>query len=167
MFQSNTTTGLTSLSVSVPVFATLTFKLNQMYQDTQLGAIFDQYRIAQVECWIIPRVTPGVTAPTEWGSVIDFDDATNLGAYGALDAYETNVTSTIYQGHYRRFIPHIALAAYSGSAFTDYANATAPWLDCSSDDIPHYGIKMAFQTATSSSSIDVHYRFMLQFRNVR
>jgi len=160
---------VTSVSTSTPVYLGLNFAISQLDQVTQLAAVFDQYRINQIEVWIniAGQGLAGSGTTCKWASAVDYDDSNAPTTYGQVLDYQ-NAVQTLYDvGHYRVFTPHIAVAAYSG-AFTSYANETAPWIDFTSQSVQHFGLKCAFETATgSNNAVVAQYRFHVSFRNVR
>jgi len=102
---------------------------------------------------------------SDYCSVIDYDDATALTTFNAADDYPNNCQSTLVNGHYRRFTPHIT-ATFGTTASS--GNLTAPWIDTGVTSIPHYGIKLAARiTSASLVTINLVARLHVQFRNVR
>jgi len=156
---------LVTTSTSTPSFGSLYFTVAGLDQISSLTAVFDQYRVNMVEAWILPFFGTS-NGYTSYASVIDYDDASNLTTYAQALDYTNVVETQISNGHYRKFVPHIAVAAYSGS-FTSYENVTAPWIDCSSTAVQHYGLKIASPATSVSSTITATYRLHVSFRNVR
>jgi len=156
-------------SLTLQVFNSLFFSLNLLNGYTDLQAVFDQYRLDEVECWIIPRFT---SEPTNTGNpgllstVVDYDDSTALSTVGQALDYANCLTSSGLNGHYRRFRPHIAMAAYSG-AFSSYANREHVWLDSASAAVQHYGLKTANTTTDVIYHYDLIARLHFSFRNSR
>jgi hypothetical protein len=157
-----------SSSSSLNQFLSYTFSFGAIDQSASLVNIFDQYRIREVEFWLIPRINGVLT--TSYGgllsSVIDLDDSTLLSQPNQAGDYASCVTTESTQGHYRRFKPHAAIAAYSG-AFTSFANQQSPWCDTSSPSIVHYGIKLALTVHSTQVVYDINTRLHMEFRSVR
>jgi hypothetical protein len=156
-------------SVAVATFSVFNFTLANLDQVASFQTLFDQYRIAKIEFATVPRMTGAPTATTNtalFASVIDYDDATALGTFEAATDYQSVLTSSGSDGHFRTFIPHCAIAAYSGT-FVSYANVPAPWIDCASPGVIHYGIKTAWGITDSVYVMDALFRVTLEFRNVR
>jgi len=153
---------------ALPQGAGIGFSLSgNVNQATTFTALFDQYRIRQVEVWLKPSTS--LVANTNVATlytVLDYDDAVSPTSESQVQQY-TNVTVTsINEGVYRRFTPHIATAVYSG-AFTSFANSTESWIDSGSPSVLHYGFKALISTISGSNiSYDLTYRIWLQFRNV-
>lgn len=149
-------------STSVATFNNLTFALANCPNVASYIAIFDQYRITQVEVWTIPQ---GTTSNALWKTVVDYDNATNLGSIASADAYQNVHTTNFQGGQYRRFTPHAAMAVYAG-AFTSFGNIIAPWVDAANTGVLHYGMKYYFDpTPSAALTVDIVVRYWLQFRN--
>jgi len=156
-------------SNAVATFTTLTFSVGALDQITPLTALFDQYRIELVEVWLTPRMTAANGIALNFGqfhSVIDFDDNNSLTTVPQALDYENCVFGAGCVGHYRRWVPHIAMAAYSG-AFTSFANVTSPWIDAASSAVQHYGLKTAWTVCDGAYIYDIQYRLHTVWRNVR
>jgi len=137
-------------------------------QATTLTSLFDQYRIMQVELWLKPSTSfvSNSNVATLY-SVIDYDDAINPTTEDQMQQY-TNVTVTsLNEGVYRRFRPHIETAAYATSVFTAFKNEKSAWIDSASPGVSHYGFKALITTITGGNiSYDLTYRIWTQHRNV-
>jgi hypothetical protein len=156
-------------STTVPTFSATSFSVNSLDQISQLAAVFDQYMIEELEVWVFPN-TLGAATGAQAGllySAIDYDDAATLSTIGQIEDYTNVVVSTPNQGHYRRFVPHIAVAAYSGS-FTSFMNVDTQWIDSAYTNVQHYGLKIAATaTPAAQSAYTLQVRYHLAFRNVR
>ncbi len=155
-----------SSSNSAAVFASQYFTVSALDQITHLTAIFDQYRIVLVEIWLCPQQDESLSYDVNLASVIDYDDATALTTYASALDYVNVVSTNGLVAHYRKFVPHCSLAAYSGS-FTSNANVAAPWIDAVSTSVQHYGFKVALSQSTQVLSYDMTYRLTTEWRNVR
>jgi len=144
------------------------FALNQVNHVSQLGTVFDQYRIDMVEFWIFPRVSDNttITQPGVFVSVIDFDDANTPTSLGDLTDYTNALVTSGLDGHYRCFKPHAAVDLFNG-AFSGYGNVASPWIDVASADVQHYAIKVGCSTTGTAQVYDARQRLHLSFRNVR
>jgi len=157
---------LSASSTSINTYFSADFALSLVDQVSSLTAIFDQYRVAWLEAWITPRCIQSSNAPTQYSTVVDLDDYNVLTTYPSSLDYQNVVQSTVYEGHYRSWEPHAALAAYSGT-FVSYANVGNMWVDCASTGVQFYGIKGAVTPTTTAFPFDLVYRVHLLFRNVR
>jgi len=160
-------TTVTSLSNAAPTFDALNFKISSLPQIADLSNVFDQYKIDMVEVWITPLGQSAVSGNSRIATVLDFDDSTALSTFNSALNYPNCVCTLIGQGHYRRFRPHIAIAAYASSAFTSFSNKPSDWIDMVSTNVEHYGVKWAAETAASNNTVDVLVRLTCSFRKVR
>jgi hypothetical protein len=149
------------------------FTTADINQFSSFAAIFDQYMITMVETWMAPKnpSTPSGAAVDKGRcySVIDYDDVNALSSASAAMAYENCVICPTQMGIYRKFQPHIAVAAYGG-AFTSYQNITPRWIDCASTGVNHYGVKYITDqsdAAADETTYDLYVRLHYSFRNVR
>jgi hypothetical protein len=155
-------------------FAAYGFQFSFLDQVASIQALFDQYRIAMVEVTLRPMYnavtmqSSGTTVPLLY-TVVDYDDATAPTALGTLRAY-ANCIESEYETQVRRFVPHAALGAYTGS-FGGFANVPAPWLDAASSTVQHYGLKIGIDPGQSGQTAlqawTITFRYLLQVRNVR
>jgi hypothetical protein len=155
-------------STTVPVFASLATVLNSFSIDNNISAVFDQYRIVQIESWLIPRQSTADTSTASPGmmiSCVDIDDSNTPTTYAALTHYQSAVESPGIHGHYHRWTPHVAVAAYSG-VFTSFANEASPWIDVASDGVQHYGMKVASAVGTQANVYDLVVRAVFDFRGI-
>jgi hypothetical protein len=155
-------------STSGPTYFAYYFQVSNLDQISSFTSLFDQYRIKMVEVMTIPLVTNSIAATSVPGilnSVVDYDDANTLSGNQALD-YQNCMTSSGFDGHYRRFVPHAALAAYSGT-FASYANVASPWIDAASTSVQHYGVKFVWSTTDAVYTQDVYFHLHLEWRNLR
>lgn len=156
-------------SASVPTFTSYAPSLAGVAGYTDFTALFDQYRFVQVEIWLVPRVTSNSSNAANTGllsSVVDYDDANNLTSTSAAMEYASCITTSGNMGHYHKFVPHTAVAAYSG-AFTSYQNSSMQWIDVASTGVLYYGLKTAWTATDVVYDYDLVTRYVLEFRNVR
>jgi len=162
------TTVLSSSAVAATFTATyFTFSLIDQY--ASLALVFDQYKINLIETEWLPRVnvistlgnTPGV-----FRAVVDFDDVTVLSTVNAASDYENCISIEAYKSCKHTFVPHIAVAAYQGT-FAGYLNETSPWIDSSTPNVQHYGVKTAWDITSVATNIDQISRLWITLKNVR
>jgi len=162
--------GTITSNIATAVFAAFAFVASAIDQISSLTAVFDQYRIDELEVWFWPKIQPGtgtISDPGLFATAVDYDDATALSTYNQALDYQNVLVSDGRQGHYHRFKPHAAIAAYSG-AFTSFANQASPWIDAASTGVQHYGVKGVWTaTDTTGYTYAVQARFHMSFRNVR
>jgi len=151
------------------VYTALYFTVAGIGNITPLATLFDQYRIKKIEVLLLPACNAVSGAGAGTGvmhTVIDYDDATALTSEQAALSYENCLSSSSSDGHRREFVPHAAMAAYSG-AFNSYANVASPWIDAVSTGVQHYGLKIVNTVATQASEINVYATLFTEWRNVR
>jgi len=160
-------TATASISNTIPILGAISMQANQFDLFSDLALAFDQYRIKEVEVYVFP--TPQTAALTSnlqtvsFLSVVDLDDATAAGSLAELSDYNSCLETTAVDGHYHRFRPHVALAAYSG-AFTSYGNDVDRWLDCNSNTVQHYGVKYGYAVAPAAVTAAYRVRAVFEFR---
>lgn len=154
-------------STTLNTFGYWAFSLSLCSQSATFSALFDQYRVELIELWITPSSQSGdIGMNSKFATVIDVDDSNLLTAYTDALEYESCVSSNLNDAHYRRWVPHVAVAAYSG-AFTSYMNVEAPWIDVGSPGVLHYGVKLAAQPSAVAHGVVANARVTISFRNVR
>ncbi len=158
------TTWLSS-SNSAASFAAQYFTVSSLDQISHLTALFDQYRIVLVECWLCPQQDESLSYDVNLATVIDYDDVSGITYAQALD-YVNVVSTNGLVAHYRKFVPHCAIAAYSGT-YTSNMNVASPWIDAVSTSVQHYGLKAITTQSTQVLSYDLTYRLTTEWRNVR
>lgn len=164
-------------SSSAAVFGTLNFQLQNQDPDyAQLAAVFDQYRIREVEVLFRPRITEAVSNATsnagmggQLTTVIDYDDSSNLATVAAALAYTTAITTPLTVSQRRCLIPKMAVAAYGGGTFSSYANLSNEWCDAASATVVHFGLKYAIDIGLTGylQTYDVVMRTHFQWRSSR
>jgi hypothetical protein len=161
------TAAYTGTSTSLAIFTALAFTVNALDQISHLTALFDQYRIVLVEVWLCPQNSQStVNFNGNLATVVDYDDANALTTYAQALDYVNVVSTNALIAHYRKFVPHVAVAAYSG-AFTSFMNVTSPWIDAASPSVAHYGFKTATTQSSNVLNYDLTYRLTTEWRNVR
>jgi len=153
-------------SATLATFNAFAFSVSALDQISPLVALFDQYRIDLIELWFSAEGSAAATATGNFATVIDYDDFNVLSTYAQALDYVNVVSTMMGVSHYRKFVPHIAMAAYSG-AFTSFANVTSPWIDAASPSVQHFGVKVAATVTSAVVSYDLTYRLHTSWRNVR
>jgi len=158
-------TVLTSSTVAA-VGAGIVFTLSGVPNSAAFATLFDQYRIVEIEVWLQPQSTPANAGSGFLYSAVDYDNSPTLTVAQISQYSNVLIAPIITVGHYHRFKPHVAQAAYGGGVFTSFANVVSPWLDVSSNTIAHYGLSVVSAITSSVNLIDVQVRYHLEFRNV-
>lgn len=151
-------------NTSVPSFKSYLWTLSDIANAGNYTALFDQYRLTQVEFWTFPTVSSGAINGL-YKSVVDYDNASNLSSLANADEYQNVHVTTFGSGHYRRLTPHAATALYAGT-FASFGNVASPWIDCANPTVQHYGIKLVADVTTGGTfSFDVLTKYYFEFRN--
>lgn len=151
-------------SAAVATFSASYFTPSSLGNYSNLSAVFDQYKVEQLELWYTPEVFGSNAVSSFYTSVIDLDDEAVMTAYTQAGEYGSAVETLIADGQYRKWVPHIAVATYSG-AFTSYKNERAGWIDAGSPNVRHYGSKLAAQTAATTIEITGNLRVVMSWRS--
>jgi len=156
-----------NLSNSIPNFGAIAFNWNDLGQVSSFQNIFDQYRIDEVEVWLFsPQTTSTSPASNNamFYSVVDYDDANVPSSFAALQQYTNVNVSTLNDGHYLRFVPHLGITAGAGAGV---GNVRRLWLDSANSNVPHFGVKYGVP-ALPASGLTMNYwvRYHFSCRNV-
>jgi len=159
------TSSTISSSTSVDVGGSIVLALTSSPDASSWSTVVDSYRI--MGCFV--KWVPLSSSQTGIvHTAIDYDDGGVPSSEVYMLQYSTNKIAPANVFFEREFVPHVALAAYSGS-FTSYAQArVGQWIDVASPNVQHYGLKYYIPSTPSVAStwkvvIDVHF----QFKNAR
>lgn len=151
-------------STLVPVYAGLTYQLSSFSGFNRYTALFDQYRIEQIEVWIEPASAPAANISyPEVASAVDLDDGNVPTGIGNVSDRPGALVGLGISGRYHKWKPFIATAAYSG-VFTSFTNVVAPWIDSGSTNVQHYGLKVAASISSSPVQFNLVARARVSFR---
>jgi len=148
--------------MTVPVFAARSFTVNQLTNASAYLAVFDKYRIRQVECWMESELPTGAGSLPLY-TAVDLDDAVAPTSVTNVADKQGAVVGNSAAGHYHRWMPNMALAAYSG-AFTSFTSTPATWVDSASPNVQHYGLKIAAEVDTvQNTPFSLTVRMVVEF----
>ena len=156
---------LYNTSTTLPTFFGLSFLASSLDNFASLANVFDQYRIDMIEVLIIPdvtEVTPGSAGTSLYLSAVDYENSTAPSSLAELGGYASCIESSGNSQHYHRWEPQFAVAAYSGT-FTSYA-AQSGWVDCSSPNVQHYGLKIAHGATGAAFGVNAAITYHVSFR---
>lgn len=148
------------------------FRLSAVPNASEFTNLYDQYQIKGVKISLIPRYTDstaGLAAQAignVW-SAIDYDDVQTPVNVETLLQYQNVKRTRMNQVHTRFLKPMIANEVFNTGIATAYAPKRNVWLDCASDTVEHYGIKLWFDSSAAGVTFDVQVKFYLAFKNVR
>ena len=164
------------------------WKLVDLPNNSEFTNLFDVYKINYVDITFIYDHNSGDIATStgiQTGQNLglpniylarDYDDADPLPSLDAFLEYEGTIIKRLGNSFTVRVYPHIAVAAYGSGAFTSYKNDRSNWIDCTSNGVAHYGLKMAIDasmcnptlgTAVSIGRLTIIHSFNLSFKCVR
>jgi hypothetical protein len=147
------------------------YQLANMLGQADYVAVFDSFRILEVEVVIRPSVTTGtssVQTPTVY-TVIDYDDVSALTTAAAFREY-SNLEMTQYETVVRKFVPTVQdVALNNGGSLTGYNTVFAPWIDCGTPSVDHFGFKIGMDACATNmyQNLDINTRFLVEFRCTR
>lgn len=133
-------------------------------------ALFDSYRIRQVECVIRPAYNVGtanLNPPTIY-SVVDYDDGA-LPTASQMREY-ANCELTQYETVCRHFVPAVNVPSYvGGGAATGSNSVFAPWIDAASVNVEHFGVKIGMDGSATANTqqLEINHRFIVEWRCTR
>jgi hypothetical protein len=157
---------LTSSAGGATFFGTA-FTFSQIPQATSLAAIFDQYRIDEVEVWITPTLSAGATATSLLYSAVDYDTSVTPGSIGQLQQYQNVMETSATTGHYRRWRPHVGTAVgIPNTTVQGMANVQSPWIDSLTAGVNHNGLVIAMPATATTVTLNLRVRFTISVRNV-
>jgi len=146
-------------------------------QNAQLTTVFDQYKIDEIQLIFRPMfLAVNMSGSTTFFVpqlyvVVDYDDASVSGYTAATYQAYANCNVSMYETVSVCFTPHIAVSAYSGSSFSQYQNQLPQWIDTSSPNVQHYGVKAGIDAGGSGQSSfqswAITTRVRLSLKNVR
>lgn len=163
------------------VYATWAFALADIPNISSVGALFDQYRIEEIQFRLRTR-NPGVFVANQASPnysvatpllVIDRDDNTAPTTLTELQQYDNCIQIGAQDSIDVIFKPSITPTIFSSGAFSGYAvdESGKYWLDVANTGIPHYGIKAAIPalvtTTTQRFDWDVTAIYKVSFKNIR
>jgi hypothetical protein len=151
-------------TAGVSTVAALNFTLSQFGAAAALAAVFDQYRFEQIETWVECNIPNNVaSAVPNLCTAVDLDDSNLPGTFTQVSDKQGALTGNAPAGHYHKWRPHMAVATFSG-AFTSYANVPATWIDSASNNVQHYGLKLAALSGGGAYPFNVTVRAVISFR---
>jgi len=136
---------------------------------TSMGKFWDEYRIDEVEMWVVPPALMATTAagdPCLYATSVDTNDA-SVYTFAQLIGSNNTIVSTIDKPHYHRFVPGIPVSSGIFEGASQVANR--PWISASSAGLAlaYYGLKSAFGVSTSTPQFNYILRLHVSFRGAR
>jgi hypothetical protein len=161
-FLTSSTSGTTTSGTS--------FDLAACYNYSDFVALYDQYRVLQIEAVLQPTqdvsiVGSGAAAQYPMiASAVDLDNITPID-YGHVVAQQGALESSGHSSHYHKWTPCVAMGAFNGSSIVAAATTESPWLNTSQPAIACYGLKMAASTSAGGTvAYNLSFRMLVEFR---
>lgn len=169
-------------STTSDTFTNQFFALSNVPNSSEFTSLYDQYKINAVKVSLIPRGnTAEITAASGASavfqgqsvgvfSVIDYDDTALLTSINEACQYQNMKMSRATRTHSRYLKPRFNLQGITnqGTGATGPTMNTRGWIDCSQINVPHFGLKWAFQQNVNYNlQYDVKIDYYLAFKNVR
>jgi len=166
--QSTVLSSVTTSNIGAVVEANQAFSLQGNVSDyANYAAVFDQYCIHSAVVRIIVNGTlSGSITPGRLHTALDFDNVSNLGSETTIQQYSTCISCEINTAKAveRVVKPCMAPAVWAGGAFSGYAVARS-WLNASSTNVPHYGIRVLTAGGGNTTKCDIYVTVIVGFRN--
>jgi len=159
------------------------FTLSALPNYTEFTALFDSYRITRIDGNFVFDANSGNVLATATHLlsflpnlllVNDYDDAVALGAVTDYEQYETFKVRRLDRPVKVSFVPMLAVGAYGGAVFTNYARAKGVWLDAASPGVEHYGLKFAVDSAMEGGAgtqyigtLSIYWTFHIECADTR
>jgi len=155
---------VTTSSSGAEVDGASTFNLGQLAQQSTLSALFDQYRLVEIEFWLTPTYQNyiGGASNARYAVAVDYDNSTTV-SFSALLQYPNVQDVSANTGVYVRFKPHTTLSSQTNNSA---ANLTDMWVDCASPGQNWFGVKWAVPATSVTYTLNSCARYHFQFRNV-
>lgn len=171
-----------SFGIKTNALQAFQFALSNVPNNTEFTSLYDQYCIKAVKVQIRPKhssdelITQGGAAFPSGNtgllaSILDYDDGTNPADLNTMLQYQNFKETRTYQLHTRYFKPKVSDALHrSGTTASAYSPKSNQWIDCTTADVLHYGIKIFVEAPAMPSTrieCDILTTYYLAFKNVR
>lgn len=145
-----------------------------MPSSSEFTTLFDQYKILSYTVEFHPRYngtdfayTPNNGIPTIYW-IYDQDDVALLTQAALMEHQYVRSARLTKPIRITVKYPCVAAEVYQSAVTTGYQTRKAPWIDCNSSTVPHYGIKYMVQGQPNSSVImDIRVKWRLALKNPR
>lgn len=172
-----------ALQIDLPPLVTETaqnfvFSIDQLPQVSEFTRLFDSYRINSIMITGMPLTNGSLTTNPAYKilSAVDLDDSTPETTASMLQRSNVKIkTVTSGGGNQQVFAwkvrPRYLTQIYESATTTGYGQgARKQWLDCGDPTIPHYGIKMVFDT-DPALGVEIVWQFYVtyyvEFKTIR
>lgn len=168
-------------STASDAFAAWAFCLADIPNSASVGALFDQYRIDEIQfrlrsrnpaVFVSQQASPNYSTTTPL-VVVDLDDNTAPTTLLELQQYDNCIQISAQDSIDVVLTPAVTTPVFSGGVFSGYKveKGSDGWLDVANMSIPHYGVKAALPALVTSTTQrfdwDVEAIYKVSFKNVR
>lgn len=164
----------------VDVKAAYTFKLTDCLNISRYTQMFDQYRLNKVVIkWrplrytnitaenttVLPPIS-GFTNIPNFVTVVDYDDTLVVDYNDVRERYGSRVRRCNRPGT-DIITPKILTECYRSTTSSAYLPKPKQWVDCTYNDVPHYGLKVSLQAAEPNGqyAIEGTVTYYVSFKN--
>lgn len=145
------------------------FYTAQLPNSSEFTSLYDQYRIDYVEMQpifsnnISNVTTAALTLPIMYVCK-DYDDSNDAGI-ADIQQYNNHRFFQVQQiGSVVKVKPNVDVAVYQSAVLTGYARGKSMFIDTSSGQVPHYGIKLAMEPMVVPASTTLIGYFTFNFK---
>lgn len=172
-----------AVQINVPAGAPETgrafvFRLSDLLQATEFTRLFDSYRLNGVKVTMSPLTNSALTANPSYKlmTAIDLDDDATPTVNGLLQRSNVKIKTVTSGGNnpqvFSRFLrPRYLTQLYETSTSTGYGQgARKQWLDTADPSIPHYGLKVVWDTdpvLASDILWQFYFTYYIEFKSLR
>lgn len=150
------------------------FTLSSVPNSASYTGLFDQYRLTKIQVKFIQSFVNVVAAPNSVGQpvmyiVSDMDDATPPTSISQIIERE-GARILNFSGaksvHTHTLTPYVASADLDSSLVLRSSSVRkSPWLNCSYNNISHFGLKYAFDNLPLNAQINLYVTYYFECKN--
>lgn len=171
MYTRNCDRGVLTLTSGSSTFAGFDFSLNDLPNNSEFTALYDNYKINAVKISFIPQQDANVSlslannaiANARFFSAIDYTDSSGPVTINELREYKTVKWTSLLRTH-TRYI-------YKPKILDSSGFSVAPWMATTSSAANYFGLKIAIEdiqsTGITSFTYKIECKYYLSFKNVK
>lgn len=155
-----------------------TFKLSDLPQNVTFSKLFDSYRINKILIKAMPLTNSSVTINPNYKvlSAIDLDDAATPTTLSIMERSNVRINLISSGGKTNQILkwsirPRYLTQLFETTVSTGYGQGSrSQWLDCADPTIPHFGLKVVFDTDPLLNAAVVwqfYITYMIEFKSLR
>lgn len=157
------TASISALGVPAPVAVGYAMSLGQLPNVADFTSLFDQYKITGAKITLTPALSEGINSPlfgqnvalgfSRVHSAIDYDDNSAPASEDSLLEYGSHKSTSPFQTHSRYIKPKVLHEVYRSALTTAYSPRSSTYLDMSTTDVPHYGLKVWISAPNTAAGV--------------